>query len=108
MDTLPDIPDTTAARELTVAFFFHDRFGIGKMTKRLKNGPATFLFTIRQWMSLSPATIWLHSWFAYKRQGRFGFNFLHVSSICTIKENFVIPKSYSNANFLSDLKTIYN
>ena len=55
---MPDIPVTTAARELTVAFFFHDRFGIGEMTKRLKNGPATFLFTIRQWMSPSPATIW--------------------------------------------------
>ncbi len=103
LDKTLDILDKTSAYALTGAIFSQDRYNIEKMTKRLENAAGNFYINDKP----TGATVGQQPFGGARGSGtndKAGsvFNFLRWTSIRTIKENFVSPKSYMYPNFLPD------
>ncbi len=103
LDKTLDILDKTSAYALTGAIFSQDRYNIEKMTKRLENAAGNFYINDKP----TGATVGQQPFGGARGSGtndKAGsvFNFLRWTSIRTIKENFVSPKSYTYPNFLPD------
>jgi 1-pyrroline-5-carboxylate dehydrogenase len=103
MDQTLAILDKTSIYALTGAIFSQDRYSIERMTKRLENAAGNFYINDKP----TGAVVGQQPFGGARGSGtndKAGsiFNFLRWTSIRTIKENFVSPKSYTYPNFLSD------
>ena len=98
-----DILDRTSIYALTGAIFSQDRFSIEKITKRLENAAGNFYINDKP----TGAVVGQQPFGGARGSGtndKAGsvFNFLRWTSIRTIKETFVSPKSYTYPNFVPD------
>lgn len=103
MDKTLAILDKTSIYALTGAIFSQDRYSIERMTKRLENAAGNFYINDKP----TGAVVGQQPFGGARGSGtndKAGsiFNFLRWTSIRTIKENFVSPKSYTYPNFLPD------
>ncbi len=103
IDRTLDILDRTSIYALTGAIFSQDRYSIEKITKRLENAAGNFYINDKP----TGATVGQQPFGGARGSGtndKAGsvFNFLRWTSIRTIKETFVSPKSYTYPNFLPD------
>ena len=103
-DKTLEILDNTSLYALTGAIFSQDRYSIEHMTKRLENAAGNFYINDKP----TGAVVGQQPFGGARGSGtndKAGsvFNFLRWTSIRTIKENFVSPKSYTYPNFLPDL-----
>jgi 1-pyrroline-5-carboxylate dehydrogenase len=103
MDKTLEILDHTSLYALTGAIFSQDRYNIERITKRLENAAGNFYINDKP----TGATVGQQPFGGARGSGtndKAGsvFNFLRWTSIRTIKENFVSPKSYLYPNFLPD------
>jgi 1-pyrroline-5-carboxylate dehydrogenase len=103
LDQTLDILDKTSIYALTGAIFSQDRYNIERMTKRLENAAGNFYINDKP----TGATVGQQPFGGARGSGtndKAGsiFNFLRWTSIRTIKENFVSPKSYTYPNFAPD------
>ena len=103
MDRTLDILDRTSIYALTGAIFSQDRYSIDRMTKRLENAAGNFYINDKP----TGAVVGQQPFGGARGSGtndKAGsvFNFLRWTSIRTIKEAFVSPKSYMYANFLPE------
>jgi 1-pyrroline-5-carboxylate dehydrogenase len=103
LDRTLDILDKTSIYALTGAIFSQDRYNIERMTKRLENAAGNFYINDKP----TGATVGQQPFGGARGSGtndKAGsiFNFLRWTSIRTIKENFVSPKSYTYPNFAPD------
>ena len=104
LDKTLEILDNTSLYALTGAIFSQDRYSIEHMTKRLENAAGNFYINDKP----TGAVVGQQPFGGARGSGtndKAGsvFNFLRWTSIRTIKENFVSPKSYTYPNFLPDL-----
>jgi len=104
LDKTLEILDNTSLYALTGAIFSQDRYSIEHMTKRLENAAGNFYINDKP----TGAVVGQQPFGGARGSGtndKAGsvFNFLRWTSIRTIKENFVSPKSYTYPNFLPDM-----
>jgi 1-pyrroline-5-carboxylate dehydrogenase len=103
MDQTLGILDKTSIYALTGAIFSQDRYSIERITRRLENSAGNFYINDKP----TGAVVGQQPFGGARGSGtndKAGsiFNFLRWTSIRTIKENFVSPKSYSYPNFQPD------
>jgi len=103
MDQTLAILDKTSIYALTGAIFSQDRYSIERIAKRLENAAGNFYINDKP----TGAVVGQQPFGGARGSGtndKAGsiFNFLRWTSIRTIKENFVSPKSYTYPNFLPD------
>ena len=103
MDKTLAILDKTSIYALTGAIFSQDRYSIERIAKRLENAAGNFYINDKP----TGAVVGQQPFGGARGSGtndKAGsiFNFLRWTSIRTIKENFVSPKSYTYPNFLPD------
>jgi len=103
MDQTLAILDKTSIYALTGAIFSQDRYNIERITKRLENAAGNFYINDKP----TGAVVGQQPFGGARGSGtndKAGsiFNFLRWTSIRTIKENFISPKSYTYPNFLPD------
>ncbi|HZL11829.1 MAG TPA: L-glutamate gamma-semialdehyde dehydrogenase [Prolixibacteraceae bacterium] len=103
LDQTLDILDKTSAYALTGAVFSQNRYNIERITKRLENAAGNFYINDKP----TGATVGQQPFGGARGSGtndKAGsvFNFLRWTSIRTIKETFVSPKSYLYPNFFPD------
>ena len=98
-----DVLDRTSIYALTGAIFSQDRYNIEKLAKRLENAAGNFYINDKP----TGAVVGQQPFGGARGSGtndKAGsvFNFLRWTSIRTIKETFVSPKSYTYPNFAPD------
>jgi len=103
LDQTLDILDKTSIYALTGAIFSQDRYNIERIAKRLENAAGNFYINDKP----TGAVVGLQPFGGARGSGtndKAGsvFNFLRWTSIRTIKETFVSPKSYTYPNFSPD------
>lgn len=103
MDQTLAILDKTSIYALTGAIFSQDRYSIERITKSLENAAGNFYINDKP----TGAVVGQQPFGGARGSGtndKAGsiFNFLRWTSIRTIKENFISPKSYTYPNFLPD------
>jgi 1-pyrroline-5-carboxylate dehydrogenase len=103
MDQTLDILDKTSIYALTGAIFSQDRYSIERIAKRLENAAGNFYINDKP----TGAVVGQQPFGGARGSGtndKAGsiFNFLRWTSIRTIKETFVSPKSYTYPNFAPD------
>jgi 1-pyrroline-5-carboxylate dehydrogenase len=103
MDHTLDILDKTSIYALTGAIFSQDRYNIERIARKLENAAGNFYINDKP----TGAVVGQQPFGGARGSGtndKAGsiFNFLRWTSIRTIKETFVSPKSYTYPNFAPD------
>jgi len=103
LDKTLDILDKTSIYALTGAIFSQDRYNIERITRRLENAAGNFYINDKP----TGAVVGQQPFGGARGSGtndKAGsvFNYLRWTSIRTVKECFVSPKSYLYPNFLPD------
>jgi len=103
LDQTLDILDKTSIYALTGAIFSQDRYNIERIAKKLENAAGNFYINDKP----TGAVVGQQPFGGARGSGtndKAGsvFNFLRWTSIRTIKETFVSPKSYTYPNFAPD------